>query len=260
MLPVEILDNIFSRLDIFDLQESSLAHLLFSRIAERYLYADISLEPHRTKWTWQRDEDSTLSFTVVQLSDLLSERPRIANYVFSLTISFPDIYEASLPSPAVRSLLQNLRKITIGGPGWSTDLELPENFWLSLDNWLRLPSVQELGVTEYVKIPPTFLHHCKDIKTLKINASSISELGDPELDSSHDGPLLKDLTIIGVHQEVLNRLAPGIAKCCKQLQYFTFSPHFSGGEAFAAIAPIFISCSDTLTSLEIRLRSRCKPI
>jgi len=259
MLPVEILDNIFSRLDSCSLEASSAAHHLFSRIAERHLYADICLTIE-TQWDSDSEGsklDSKTSITVAQLSNLLEERPHIANYVFSLTIDLSDeIVEGPLP---FMTLLWNLNKMTIKGPDGFNKLKLPENLQLSLENCLRLPSMQEVEVTG-IEIPLSFLHHCKGIKTLNVEACAISELAGPELDSSHDGPFLKDLIIIDVYVQNLKIFAPWMAKCCKRLQHLRVSPYSDETETFLAIEPIFISCSNTLTSLDIDLGFLCKPI
>jgi len=260
MLPVEILDNIFSRLDSSSLEASSAAHHLFSCIAERHLYADICLDALTIETQWVSDSkmDSKTSITVVQLSNLLEERPHIANYVFSLTIVLSDeIAESSLP---FMTLLRNLIKMTIenrSGVHKFKKLTLPKSLQLSLENCLRLPSIQEVEVTG-IEIPFSFLHHCKGIKTLKVEGCD--KLAGPELDSSNDGPFLKDLIVIDVRVQALKTLAPRMAKCCKRLQHFTVSPYYNEPEAFLAIELIFISCSNTLTSLDIDLGFFCKLI
>jgi len=265
MLPVEIVDNIFSRLDSSSLEASSAAHHLFSCIAERHLYADICLDARTIETQWVLDPegskmDSKTSITVAQLSNLLEERPHIANYVFSLTIILSDrIAESSLP---FMTLLRNLNKMTIenrSGVHKLIKLTLPESLQLSLENCLRLPSMQEVEVTG-IEIPFSFLHHCKGIKTLKVEACAISELAGPELDSSHDGPFLKDLIVIDVYVQDLKIFAPWMAKCCKRLQHFRVSPYSDETETFPAIEPIFISCSNTLTSLDVDLGFFCKLI
>jgi len=256
MLPVEILDNIFSRLDSCSLEASSAAHHLFSCIAERHLYADICLDALTIETQWV--SDSKTSITVVQLSNLLEERPHIANYVFSLTIVLSDeIAESSLP---FMTLLRNLNKLTIenrSGVHKFKKLTLPQSLQLSLENCLRLPSMQELEVTG-IEIPFSFLHHCKGLKTLKVEGCA--KLARPELDSSNDSPFLKDLIVIDVRVQALMTLAPRMAKCCKRLQHFTVSPYYNDTEAFLAIEPIFISCSNTLTSLDVDLGFLCKLI
>jgi len=259
MFPVEIVDNIFSRLDYHSLEASSAAAPFLSRIAERHLYADIALV------AWYGCKDSKLPLTIAQLSNLLSERPHIASHVFSLTIEISqsisvDQYLEAFPQ--VIRLLQNLRKITIERPhgppyfwdeGWS---KLPESFRSSLEYSLRLPSMQELEVIGIIAIPLSFLHDCTGIEILKLQGCTIS---DPELNSPHGGPLIRDLSLVDVRHSSLKRLTPWIAKSCKQLQYFRFSPYSRPEREFSlTIPPILFSCSNALTALDIDLVSSCR--
>src|SRR6266540_1126067 len=102
MLPVEILDYIFSCLDVHDLEASTNAHPLFSRIAERHLYADIALHGYEKC----SNCNCQLPLEVEQFSSLLSERPHIADYVLNLTIHVGQVDDELFPFlEAVPSIL-----------------------------------------------------------------------------------------------------------------------------------------------------------
>ena len=269
-LPVEILDCIFSYLDLHSLQACSKACPIFSRVAERYLYVDITLHgyelEHRDWSHW------TLPLNVTQLSSLLSEQPHIANYILTLTIYAAGqnerLYQFVDAIPPILDLLQKLRKLTVQRP-WRClyVLSVDGNWWLELDGIfglsllksLRLPSMEEACFAGMIRVDRSLLN---GIKSVKLDACSISVIRDSEDPSSDDSyPSLKDLSIIDMQTSSLVKLASCYwpAKCCKHLQHFQFSSCFRiFGDPFAAIEPILIACSNTLTTLDVNLKSFCK--
>ena len=264
MLPVEILDYIFSYLlDVDSLEATMKAHPLFSRIAERHLYANIALHNYYVPdcHNWQ------LPLEVGQLSNLLSERPHIANYVLDLTIDIGEDDDKLFPFleaiPSILPLLLKLRSLRLLRLSslWTLFEEfpnLPENLLLSLAKSIQMPSMKCVDIYG-VAIPLSLFHQCcNTVEWLVLNLCTISEPDHSASEvesSSSDCPPLKDLWIIEVDPS-LETLVPYIADRCRQLRHFRFAPFYV--EPLDLIKPIFESCSNTLTVLNIDMDEFCK--
>ena len=265
MLPVEILDYIFSGLDVHSLEATVKAQPLsgFSRIAERHLYANIALRNYPSHDDTKRS-DSKLPLEVGQFSTLLSKRPHIADYVLNLTIAVSwDGYKAPFLEaiPSILALLLKLRALMlIHEPGlWAPSLALPEGLCLSLAKSFQIPSMKHVEVFG-ATIPLSLLHQCSNtVEVLVFDSSCIIESNPDHSEvgsSSFDYPPLKDLRMIRVRNGSLNGLVPRLANGCRQLRHFMFCPTIN--ESFVLIKPIIASCSNTLTVLNVDLCSLCK--
>jgi len=263
MLPVEILDYIFSGLDVHSLEATVKAQPLsgFSRIAERHLYANIALRNYPNHDDTKRS-DSKLPLEVGQFSTLLSKRPHIADYVLNLTIAVSwDGYKAPFLEaiPSILALLLKLRVLMLmHESGLAASLALPESLRLSLAKSFQIPSMKHVEVFK-VRIPLSLLHQCSNtVETLVLDSSPI--ISDPDHSevgsSSFDYPPLKDLRIIRVRNGSLDGLVPRLANGCRQLRHFMFCPTVNA--SFVFIKPIITSCSNTLTVLNVDLCSLCK--
>jgi hypothetical protein len=254
MFPEEILDYIFSLCpDVHCLEASSKAHPLLSRIAERHLYADITLHNFENY-----DSDCRLP-----LSNLLSEQPRIANYVLSLFINASSNDDELFPFleaiPSILALLPKLRMMAHRSPiglGDGVYPSLPESFRLSLENSFGLLSMKQVKNVG-VKIPLSLLHRCENtIESLEFDHCVVSEPQAEVESSSSDCPPLENLRITEIGYELLKPLVHWVANGCGQLRQFRFSLwHPAGG--FVLIKPILVSCSNTLTILDVDVGSLC---
>ena len=264
MLPVEILDYIFSYLDVHSLKASSKAHPVLSHIAERHLYVRITLQNHEE----YNSSDSWLSLEVGQLSDLLSERPRIANYVLFLAINIGEDDDKLFPflDSAIPSILARLLKLRMVVLNCSSTMEfftsrkypnLPEDFCLSLAKSFELISMKKVKFYG-IKIPLSLLHRCGNtIEKLVFDHCIVSQSDDSEVESSSSGcPPLEDLRITKINNRSLKTLVHWVANGCRQLRQFRFSPFDKRDEdPFVLIKPILVSCSNTLTILDVDLGS-----
>jgi|SRR6266545_7127661 len=264
MLPVEILEYIFSCLDVNSLKASSKVHTLFSRVAERHLYTDIALQNSEKL----KCSDYQLPLEVGQLSNVLSERPHIANYVLSLVINAGSNNELLFPFleavPSILALLPKLKMIRLNCPtGWAEFNKypnLPESFRLSLAKSFGLLSMKEVEFYG-IKVPLSLLHRCGNtIERLVFDHCIVPKPDDSEVESSSsDCPPLKNLSITELDNQSLKTLVHWVANGCRQLRQFRFSPFDKkDDEPFILIKPILESCSNTLTVLDIDLASLCK--
>jgi len=266
MLPVEILDYIFSYLDVHSLKASSKAHPVLSHIAERHLYVRITLQNHEE----YNSSDSWLSLEVGQLSDLLSERPHIANYVLFLTINVGEGDDKLFPFleaiPSILALLLKLRTVvlnwtsTMGRVKFNKYPNLPEDFCSSLAKSFELISMKKVKFYG-IRIPLSLLHRCGNtIEKLVFDRCIVSQSDDSEVESSSSGcPPLEDLRITKINNRSLKTLVHWVANGCRQLRQFRFSPFDKRDEdPFVLIKPILVSCSNTLTILDVDLGSLCR--
>lgn len=107
-LPNELIDYVLSFLQS-NLEECARADPFLSKLADRYLYADITLfdDPH---------PKVTRTRTTHQLTQILVKKPEIAHYIRSLTIYLKDY--GNSPLITVSSLLPmftQLTSVTING-------------------------------------------------------------------------------------------------------------------------------------------------
>jgi len=109
-LPNELIDYVLSFLqsDPYSLEKCTRADPFLSKLAERYLYADVTLfdDPH----------PKIKSRTTHQLTQILVQKPEIAHYIRSLTIYLKDY--GNSPLITVSSLLPmftQLTSVTING-------------------------------------------------------------------------------------------------------------------------------------------------
>ena len=291
MLPEEILDYILSLCqDVHCLEASTRAHPLLSRIAQKHLYANIVLHNH-TKY----DSYSTqLPLDVGQLSNLLSKRSRIANYVHSLTIETSSNDDDLLPFleavPSILSILPKLRKAELHCPmGQEFEVypTLPESLCLSLEKCVGLPSMKQV-LFRGMEIPSSLLRQCGNaIEKLTIEYCMVynpdAEVGDSsdaedssggvedlsgevedssgEVEDPSDCPTLDKLSIIDVENQALETLVHCVASGCRQLSRLRFTPFDRNmGEPFVLIKPILVLCSNSLTFLDVDASSLCRSL
>jgi hypothetical protein len=191
MLPLEILDHIFHFLaaDHVALNLCSKAHPVFSDLIERYLYAHITILLNKPT-VFDRD-----SFSPSQLFELLSHKPRIANYVNNLRIenttddiSIVHWREVARILPKFQGLRAMVYDLDVM---WSL---LDEEFREAFVNCLGLPSMVEVSILNALEFPLSTLG-CLGIKRLTLGGT----FHYSSLNSSLPHPQIESLTIHSCH-------------------------------------------------------------
>src|SRR6266540_1935722 len=168
-LPTEIVDHIFSFLDVLshseynDLKACAEAHPFLLKSAERYLFSDIRL--HSEPFTNGR------AFNCSQFSDVLRNKPHVANYVYALGLdlgahgldwNLKDMLfiMSKLPRPKTIEIKADpfLR--------WST---LSKPFCEAFMNCLGLPSITKVSIVQTIDFPMITFGQCKGLVELSLD-------------------------------------------------------------------------------------------
>jgi len=241
-LPFDILDHIFGFLITHpaSLVACSEAHPVFSRMVEKYQYYCLTI-----------DRESTCD----HLTKLLSDKPRIRNYVRVLRIEFDIeyrlIYFISIIThferiAAILPLFSALECIVLSIAcmiSWERDL--PQVFRKALEGCLCLPTLRELHIDSYINdFPVSMLDSHANIDCFSLRGTpKVSEVADTTY------PQLKSLSITGFylnqHHVSFGAWAkPRITKL-QSLKYEYSSDH--------TLLELLEICSDTLSTLDITL-------
>src|SRR6266545_1389349 len=171
MLPLENIDHIFSFLlkdylweDLDSLERCSLAGPVLAPIAERYLYRSIMvMNGHRPRSTLNR----ILQYTYLQMKEVLSENPLIANHVRILEIRVYHLHHNLQHSiNRIISLLPIFTQLKSLSLSWHVQESfMSKDFIAALDCCMRLPSLTDVTFNNY-PIPLHLLSRWKRIKTL----------------------------------------------------------------------------------------------
>ena len=199
-LPTDIIDHILSLLqsDPVSLKKCAQSHPILSKVAERYIYANITI---------LGDYDSGIvsdevCLRVCELSKMLSDTPYIANYVRSLKIRFELDLEKISP---MSSHFGSLRKIGLIHTGrlacW------PDNMRTVLLDFLRLPSVVGMHLENFVLDYP-LLCRCQTLKTLTLSRCLYYPMDLTDTRGTPCPPLLKSLSIDNCDGEFLRDISP----------------------------------------------------
>jgi len=186
-LPTEILNHILSYLqsDQAALKACIETHATLSQLAERYLYADITL---------RTDDLPTGNFGTSNLARLLSDKPHLIHHIRHLVIGVVglikrDVFQHVEKIAAILPLLSSLRKITLRHFKYSWK-ELPDAFHRAFLNCLHLPSMQDVRVSRVIDFPfmVVLSGECKSITRLTVqNCSSKSVTwGQAHLEEKYD--------------------------------------------------------------------------
>lgn len=257
-LPVELVDYIISDLDRNTLRKISQAHPILCCIAERHLFADITVQNELQPVEFQHPE-RTLTLDITQLLSLFSYDAHIAKYILSLTIHAGgrETYYFLQSLSSILPLLQQLKKIELFRSRASTFPSLewwsaPRNFRGSFMNALRLSTMKEIRFVGSISIPISLLNGCQSIKRLSFIGCYIYDTSDSPY------PSLESLSVHDVDFKALERIVSWASK--RRLQSFAFGQETDDNVCpVTIIEPLFRSCFDTLTNVEIDLGWFCKP-
>ena len=248
-LPFDILDHIFGFLITHpaSLVACSEAHPVFSRMVEKYQYYRLTIDLESTRG---------------HLTRLLSDKPRIRNYVRVLRIEF-DLEYGHIPITArfervaaILPLFSALECIVLSMARmvrWERDL--PQVFRKALEGCLCLPTLRELHIDRYINNFPV------SMLDSHANIDCFSLCGTPKVSKVADTtyPQLKSLSITGFYtnQDHISFGAwakPRITRL-QSLKYDYSSDH--------TLLELLEICSDTLSTLDIALGDdvdcQCEP-
>ena len=247
MIPPEIVDLVFSFLeaDPFTLQKCVQCHPEISKIAERHLYANITILDSKSS----RDHPQIMpSSTLVQL---LSHSPYIANYVRSLTIMLtrgPSL--GSQLDPEVASVLRDKLRL-LEKFGLTSNLnymyriawpEVHENVQAVLSTFLRLPTLKEVSISRIAHFPLSLLDECRNVTRVLLQNNFCHS------DYKVVRPSYPPLDFLSL-QDCCPTVIPWIrSHTPRSLDFLVDDPY-----TFQKILQV---CSDTLTNLNVDLGHR----
>lgn len=241
MLPLEVLDHIFSYTDPFDLKACLRAHPIFSKVVQRHLYAHIAI--------LNVNEPNSDSFNPAQLRDLLSSNLRIADYVRSLDMTISPSDERHLkPMVWILPKFRRLQRISLVAPSgvWYS---VPKDVREALMECFRLPSMVEvsISVSRSVCYPLSdFVDGIIGLKRLTL---------DGKFDTSSSTLSFPCLESLSIYKSSTSMLESFIAAKIPKLRSLDFHPSQQSG--FRNLSQLLQYCSDTLTSLKINLGINC---
>ena len=256
-LPTDIVDQILSFLqeDRASLRACSQSHPTVSQLAERYLFAHITVD---NDGTFHSDDDGNHHFQVGnKVTVLLSKRPRIANYVRSLEIrvsynSRPAKVTLSEDLLAILSSFPLLTTITLSAhPGVIAWGSLPENFCMTFIECLRLFSINSVSIIRLPGFPLSALNDCKGVTefTVELWASGVDLIADDA-----NWPLLEFLSIKQFGGESLAKLITWAPT--RKLRRLELS-RLHNVLGYAKVPELLANCSDSLSTLHLDLGSEC---
>jgi len=247
MIPPEIVDLVFSFLeaDPFTLQKCVQCHPEISKIAERHLYANITILDSKSS----RDHPQIMpSSTLVQL---LSHSPYIANYVRSLTIMLtrgPSL--GSQLDPEVASVLRDKLRL-LEKFGLTSNLNymyripwsgVHGNVQAALLTFLRLPTLKEVSISRIAHFPLSLLDECRNVTRVLLQDNFC------HLDYKVVRPSYPPLDFLSL-QDCCPTVIPWIrSHTPRSLDFRVDDPY-----TFQKILQV---CSDTLTNLNVDLWHR----
>jgi len=181
-LPAEVTDHIFSflRKDTLALKACSKAHPLYSRLAERYLYAHIVIDPRAP-----------------EVCNLILENPRLLDYPRSLEIrSFLNFTRNPLPISIMPMIprMANLVSLCISYP---CPYHQRDEFISTLRNCLQRSSFQKLRLSDIYDLPFSILDDAKNIKQLTLSGGTVDE--DEPVSSSPSAQLSLETLVLSGH-------------------------------------------------------------
>jgi len=168
MLPPETLAEIFSFLpsEARVLVACSQAHPIFAQIVEPTLYAHVIVHDGDAD-----DHDGHhLKFKPHQLSRLLSNNPRIIEYLRSLCVDFPQKYDEGFMKE-IFAMLSGLKlkleriQLTCAQCGWFC---IPEAFHTAFIACISTPYMKEICLDRIYNIPLSTFADCTGLKRLTL--------------------------------------------------------------------------------------------
>jgi len=249
MFPPEIFSEIFSflALDARVLVACSQAHPIFSRLIEPILYAHVTVHGQNT-------DAEDLKLQPYELSTLLSDNPRILNYLRSLCVDLSLIHFDHMEQ--VVTILPGLKleriQLTLshGSRDWQ---RLPITFHTAFVACISTPSMKEICVDQIYNIPLSSFADCTGLKRLTLFACAA-----PPSNISCDFPQLEALEL-SCWAMGDPRLFPWMLTHASGLRSLTFTTVWKS--SICGFLPHLLSiCSTSLVNLSIYYLGHCKPM
>jgi len=248
-LPFDILDHIFGFLITHpaSLVACSEAHPVFSRMVEKYQYYCLTIDLESTRGHYK----------------LLSDKPRIVNYVRVLRIEFDLEYDLTVIRTvhfkriaAILPLFSGLECIVLSIARMMTwERDLPQVFRKALEGCLCLPTLRELHIERYINDFPV------SMLDSHANIDCFSLCGTPKVSTVADTtyPQLKSLSITGFYLNE-NHISFGAWAKPRITRLRSLKYDYSSDRTLLELLEI---CSDTLSTLDITLGNdvdgQCEP-
>jgi hypothetical protein len=256
LLPVDIFDHLFSFLvsDPVTLKACSETHPVLSRLAERHLYATLTLlDGNRV--------DHQHGMRTSDLDQLLSDTHRIRKFVQAVEVKVTrrEQYQDEDLEDISSSLskLSLLKKITLTKDGseegklrWPL---LPDHFRRAFMDCARLDSMEELCMVHISRFPMSLLDGCKTVSRLTLQ--SFLPVCDFAMAASGYSlyPPLKSLRVHNTRS--LDKMTTWIQS--RKLRFLSHShtyPSFHDSDVFLELLQ---KCSDSITSLDFSFDEAC---
>jgi hypothetical protein len=249
MLPVEILDHIFSFLQkdraAQTLRSCSAAHPLLSSVAERHLFVHTIVYGNPS-----RDPPPNDGFLVSHLARCLTEGPHRANHIRSIAIQ--DNHHTELSAQPLNELstilplIQRAEEISLCSIRWSS---LPKIFLSALLDCFRTPYMKQICLKNSFTFPLSILDNFKNIKSLKVDSSFVGFRGSAANSTSTS---LESLFLLDVGNisEFLTWATPRVNSLISlHVKTVAYS--------FPNLSPILNACKLSLTNLTLEIGTSC---
>jgi len=237
VLPAELVDHIFSFLqnDPSALKACSKALPLYSRLAERYIYAHTVIDPRAPE----------------VFNDIL-ENPQLLDHPRTLEIRFPVL----VPDPLVISIMRmvpqmtNLISLIISQPRPLTERD---EFFSILRNCLQQSSFQKLQLFFFYDSPLSVLDGAKNIKHLTLSDCSADTVDEP-ISSLPPSQLSLETLILS------NDFNPGLHRWAMRWVTHLTTLELSDLQMdldWTAFPKLLAACSNSLTRLHLDMSDHC---
>jgi hypothetical protein len=246
MLPHELIDHVFSllRQDTSTLKACLEALPMYSRLAERHLFADIVVNPS----------------TVSDLYKQLSGNPHILNYprtfVFRhrplLHVPNPESDDQALSIMSMMPRMVNLTSLSLSW-GRQYTIDLFEQFVPILKNCLEQSFIEVVRLYNFNGFPLSVLDKGRSIKKLTLVRCTAME--ESVSSSGSSSQTLKTLTIAGLNDGFLISWTTHRIGCLTSLEL----EYDREDRNSTAIRELLRACSNSLTTLYFKASDQCMP-
>ena len=230
LLPAELIDHIFSflRKDTLALNACSKAHPLYSRLAERYLYAHIVIDP--------------------EVCNLILENPRLLDHPRSLEFDSTK----TLLSISIMSIIPQMTNLVSLSISFTCPVEQRDEFISTFRNCLQQSSFQELHLFNLYDLPFSILDDAKNIKKLTLSDTTADE--DEPISSSPSSQLsLETLVLSGFHDADIHRWATRWVTRLTTLELHNLWLDLD----WTLFPELLAACSNSLTNLHLDTDYSC---
>ncbi|PPR05183.1 hypothetical protein CVT26_012269 [Gymnopilus dilepis] len=272
-LPVELLEQILDDLDVSTssgkeaLSSFSRSNYAFSILCQKRLFYDVRIPliaacaSTRLHPVCYREN---LQMTATKLLEVLDHSPRIATYIFTVTIAAPwrlvpgratmtsespmfSLYSIMPKLSSLKALTFELRSGARGPPSYWPDLEPRVRMFLTA----MVENLSEINISQYSKVPSSLFTRCSRLQNVVMSDVLMDNQDTPLSGASSQ---LCSLEVRDGHATGEGRLSSWImpGTCPFDITRLTTLRLFS--RDFGSLPVIFSQCSRTLQVLELGLK------